>query len=38
MHLDGDTIIQVQTGVEADSDASIRIPGILVLDASMFIL
>jgi serralysin len=38
VHLDGDTIIQVQTGVEADTDASIRIPGIVVLDAGMFAL
>jgi Ca2+-binding RTX toxin-like protein len=36
--VNGDTIIQMQTGVEVDSDASIRIPGIVTLDASMFIL
>jgi Ca2+-binding RTX toxin-like protein len=38
IHVNGDTIIQMQTGVEVDSDASIRIPGLITLDASMFIL
>jgi Ca2+-binding RTX toxin-like protein len=38
VHVNGDTIIQMQTGVVADSDASIRLPGIVFLEAGMFIL
>jgi Ca2+-binding RTX toxin-like protein len=38
VHQNGETIVQMQTGVVADSDASIRIPGIVFLEAGMFIL
>jgi hypothetical protein len=37
-HLNGETIIQLQTGVVADSEMSIRIAGIVTPEASWFLL
>ena len=37
VHVNGDTIIQLQTGVAA-TPRRIRIPGIVTPDASMFVL
>jgi Ca2+-binding RTX toxin-like protein len=38
VHVNGETIIQVQTGVEADAELGIRIAGIFTPEASWFVL
>ena len=38
IHLNGDTIIQLQTGQAVDVDMAIRIPGIVTPEASWFLL
>ena len=38
VHANGDTLIQLQTGVDADVEAVIRLDGILIPEASWFVL
>jgi hypothetical protein len=38
IHLNGETIIQLQTGVEGDIEMGIRIAGIVTPEASWFVL
>jgi Ca2+-binding RTX toxin-like protein len=38
IHVNGDTIIQMQTGTSPDPEAAIRLPGIVTPEASWFVL